>query len=197
MSRIRRPPRKPPVDRSDRAPREANPDDRSLFRESIGEVDAWPERAEAPRAAPPRPAARMSEADEQAVVGELLTHPIDAWGSDLGDPLKYLKDGVSPKLLRQLGRGAFAVREEFDLHQMTVPVAERALSRFLDESIRDAHLCVRVVHGKGLRSGSRGPVLRAMVDRMLRRRGDVLAFRSAQSGDGGSGAVVVLLKPRH
>ncbi len=197
MSRIPRPRRKPPAERVDRESPGASADDRSLFRESIGAVDAYPDKADVPRPAPPLPSARMSEADEQAVLGELLTHPIDAWASELGDPLKYLKQGASPKLLRQLGRGAFAVREEFDLHRMTVPMAEKALARFLDDCIREDLLCVRVVHGKGLRSGSRGPVLKAMVDRMLRRRGDVLAYRSAPDREGGSGAVVILLKPRH
>jgi DNA-nicking Smr family endonuclease len=53
---------------------------------------------------------------------------------------------------------------------------------------------VRVVHGKGLNSKDQAPVLKNLVDRLLRQRGDVLAFRSARAGDGGIGAVLVLLR---
>lgn len=193
-------PRKPGPGRSRRAP--ATPDeaisaaDQTLFRDAIGPLRVIAPVAPLPRRIPPAPAARMSEADERAVVDELLTHPLDELAMELGDPLRYVKAGASPRLLKQLGRGAFAVRDEFDLHQMTAAVARNALARFLDECIRDQRLCVRIVHGKGLRSGSRGPVLKALVDQVLRRRGDVLAFRSAQSRDGGSGVVVVLLRAR-
>ncbi len=170
--------------------------DQSLFRDAIGPLRMIEPVAPLPRSDPPAPNARMSEADERAVVDELLTHPLDALSMELGDPLRYLKAGTSPRLLRQLGRGTFAVRDEFDLHHMTAAVARGSLARFLDECIREQRLCVRIVHGKGLRSGSRGPVLKALVDQVLRRRGDVLAFRSAQSRDGGSGVVVALLRGR-
>lgn len=197
---MRMPPRK--TSRGPKSPEPAPADagisaaDQTLFREALGPVRMIEATAALPRRTPPAPSARMSEADERAVVDELLTHPLDGLALDLGDPLRYLKDGVAPRLLRQLGRGAYAVRDEFDLHQMTVAVARAALARFLDECVREERLCVRIVHGKGLRSGSRGPVLKVLVDQLLRRRGDVLAFRSAQSGDGGSGVVIVLLRAR-
>lgn len=169
-------------------------EDQSLFRDAIGPLRIIDPVAPLPRKSPPAPAARMSEADERAVVDGLLSHPLGDLALELGDPLRYVKSGMSPGLLKQLGKGAYAVRDEFDLHQMTAAVARAALARFLDECVRERRLCVRIVHGKGLRSGSRGPVLKALVDQLLRRRGDVLAFRSAQSGDGGSGVVIVLLR---
>ncbi|HET7845489.1 MAG TPA: Smr/MutS family protein, partial [Xanthomonadales bacterium] len=107
--------------------------------------------------------------------------------------LAYVRDGVAPRVLKQLGRGEFAVRDELDLHHMTAEVAASALSDFLVESRRAGRLCVKVIHGKGLRS-SEGPVLKRLVDRLLRRRGDVVAYRSARAVDGGSGAVIVLLR---
>lgn len=170
--------------------------DQSLFREAVGELRRMAPVAELPRGTPPSPSARMSEADERAVIDELLTHPLDGSLHELGDPLRYLKAGVPARLLKQLGRGAYSVRDEFDLHAMTSGVALAALSRFLDECVRDDRLCVRIIHGKGLRSGDRGPVIKGLVDRALRRRGDVLAYRSAASRDGGSGAVIVLLRGR-
>ena len=71
--------------------------------------------------------------------------------------------------------------------------AESSLRAFLAEARLEGHGCVRIVHGKGLRSGDSGPVLKALVDRMLRLRSDVLAFASAPAPEGGSGAVLVLL----
>ena len=56
--------------------------------------------------------------------------------------------------------------------------------------------CVRIVHGKGRYSAEGVPVLKNLVDRLLRQRGDVLAFHSAPAAQGGTGAVLVLLKPR-
>ena len=170
--------------------------DQSLFREAVGDLRRMTPVAELPRGTPPLPNARMSQADERAVIDELLTHPLDASSSEMGDPLRYLKHGLPARLLKQLGRGEFSVRDEFDLHALRSGEALSALARFLDECIREDRLCVRIIHGKGLRSGDRGPVIKGLVDRALRRRGDVLAYRSAASSDGGSGAVIVLLRGR-
>ena len=111
-----------------------------------------------------------------------------------GDEINYLKSGHPPRLLKQLRRGDFSVRAEIDLHQMTSPVAREAIREFLDDCRRDGQLCVRIVHGKGLRSKAQGPVLKQLTDAMLRRRADVIAFSSARPAQGGTGAVIVLLQ---
>jgi DNA-nicking Smr family endonuclease len=54
--------------------------------------------------------------------------------------------------------------------------------------------CVRIVHGKGLRSRNREPVLKRKVYHWLRMREEVLAFAQAPATEGGAGAVLVLLK---
>jgi DNA-nicking Smr family endonuclease len=84
------------------------------------------------------------------------------------------------------------VQVELDLHHLPSAEAERLLKAFLTRARDDGRACVRVIHGKGLRSES-GPVLKAMVDGLLRHRGDVLAFASAPPAQGGTGAVLVLL----
>ncbi len=119
--------------------------------------------------------------------------PFEAASEAFGELLEYLSDGFPPKLLKRLKRGQFAVQDEIDLHRMTRMQAQAVLRAFLAEAHHRGHRCVRVVHGKGLRSGENGPVLKVMVDQMLRLRGDVLAFASANVREGGSGAVVVLL----
>ncbi|HRQ35862.1 MAG TPA: Smr/MutS family protein, partial [Chiayiivirga sp.] len=136
---------------------------------------------------------RSREADEALALHQSRFAPFSASPLGPGDVLEYLREGHSPRLLRRLKRGHYAVRDEIDLHRMTQTQAESALREFLAEARREGHGCVRIVHGKGLRSGDAGPVLKALVDRMLRLRSDVLAFASAPAPEGGSGAVLVLL----
>jgi DNA-nicking Smr family endonuclease len=77
---------------------------------------------------------------------------------------------------------------------MNAAAAQSSIVDFLAEARREGWRCVRIVHGKGLRSRAAGPVLKALTDRLLRRRDDVIAFASARPALGGTGAVVVLLK---
>ena len=103
--------------------------------------------------------------------------------------------GVQPAVGRRLRRGEYRVEREIDLHGLTVAEAKQALRGFLIEALERGVRCVRIVHGKGLRSGHRGPVLKATVSAVLRRSGAVLAYVSARPADGGTGAVYVLLSP--
>ncbi len=170
------------------------PEDIALFHEAIGPVRPLSQLpSEAPRAEPPAPRPRSREADEALALHQSRFDPFAASPLGPGDVLEYLRDGHSPRLLQRLKRGQYAVRDEIDLHRMNQAEAEAALRQFLAEARREGHGCVRIVHGKGLRSGDAGPVLKALVDRMLRLRGDVLAFASAAPDEGGSGAVRVLL----
>lgn len=164
-----------------------------LFRDAIGEVrPLHATHAPAPRLPRPAPEARQARLDEARVLQELLDHPAGA-ELEAGDGLQYLKPGQPRRLLQRLRRGHYSVRAEIDLHDMSAAVASEAVRLFLAECRRENHLCVRIVHGKGLRSDARGPVLKRMVDGLLRQRGDVLAFSSARPAQGGTGAVLVLL----
>jgi len=96
--------------------------------------------------------------------------------------------------LRRLRRGQFVVQAHLDLHGHTVPQAHVALAEFLREALERGARCVRVVHGKGLGSAHKLPVLKGKVGGWLRRHGDVLAFCPAPPHDGGGGAVYVLLR---
>ena len=102
---------------------------------------------------------------------------------------------MDERTLKQLRRGEFSIQDEIDLHNLRASDAETLLKRFLNEARSGMHRCVRIVHGKGLRSEG-APVLKMLVDRVLRQRGDVLAFASAPPNQGGSGAVLVLLDSR-
>lgn len=144
----------------------------------------------------PAPIPHQSQRDEAHVSKELLNSAIDPATMEIGEELSYLKSGLSPRLLRRLKRGHFSIADEIDLHQMTSTVARSAIKQFLDENARHGRLCVKIIHGKGLRSRSEGPVLKRLVDSMLRHRGDVLAFASAKPAEGGSGATIVLMRER-
>ena len=102
-----------------------------------------------------------------------------------GEPLKYLRPGHSPDLLKKLRRGHWPVEDELDLHGLNRVQAARVLSEFLEET--NAR-CVRIVPGKGL------GILRETLRAELPARPEVLAFVEAPPDQGGSGAVLVLLK---
>lgn len=177
-----------------RPPPAVSDEDASLFREAIGEVRVLAPVAAGPRAPRPAPRAAMFEADEAAVPGELLDLAFDPAILEVGEELSYLRDGYPPKLLRQLKRGQYSVQDDLDLHQMNAAAAQSSIAQFLAECRQQGIRCVRIIHGKGLRSKAAGPVLKGLTDRLLRRRDDVIAFASARPAQGGTGAVVVLLK---
>jgi DNA-nicking Smr family endonuclease len=167
-----------------------------LFREAVRDVRPLRQRAPAaaPRAPrPARPRARFTRADRAAVLKESL----DSAGADpeliSGETLVFHRPQVQAAVLRKLRRGEYRVQREIDLHGLTVAEAKVALRQFLISALEQQVRCVRIIHGKGLRSGHRGPVLKSAVSAVLRRTGAVLAYVSARQVDGGTGAVYVLL----
>ncbi len=142
----------------------------------------------------PRPRARFAKADERRVLAESLEDDIDTIEHGYGAALRFHRQHVGKRTMRKLQRGGYSVQAEIDLHGMTLEEAKAALADFVNYSASQGKLCVRVVHGKGLGSGQRGPVLKNAVNRWLRRWDCVLAFTSTRQVDGGTGAVYVLLQ---
>jgi len=178
---------------------EAQPDaeDGDLFRRAM--TDAKP--LQQPDRAPPptrkiAARARFRRRDDAEVLVESLQDDIEDVEASAGENLRFQRPAVSRKVMRKLSRGNFSVQDEIDLHGMTVAEAAISLTEFLDAAIARRLTCVRIVHGKGLGSGARGPVLKNKVNNWLRRRQNVLAFVSARQVDGGTGAVYVLLSTR-
>ncbi len=170
-------------------------DDDDLFRRAMS--GARPLRtdervAEASRK--PKPKARFSQADQEAVLAESLQPDIDDIEQSSGDALRFKRASVNRTTMRMLTRGSYAIQAEIDLHGMTAAEAKLRLEKFVQRCAGNNKLCIRVVHGKGLGSGERGPVLKNGVNRWLRRWDSVLAFVSARQVDGGTGAVYILLK---
>jgi DNA-nicking Smr family endonuclease len=108
--------------------------------------------------------------------------------------LSFRRPGISDRVMKRLRRGLIPVQAEIDLHGETQQAAWELLRDFLDGCRDRRQRCVRVIHGKGYRSGARGPVLKTAVNTWLRRNHDVVAFTSARAIDGGAGALYVLLR---
>ena len=167
-----------------------------LFRRAV--ADAVPlaavNRAER-TARRPKPVARQRLRDEQQVLVDALSDPWD-WetAASTGEELFFVRPGVPIAAVRKLRRGGWVIRAELDLHGHTGDEARTALATFLNRCMRDDRRCVRIIHGKGLGSKNRLPVLKNKVRHWLMQRDDVLAFCQARAVDGGAGAVVVLLK---
>jgi DNA-nicking Smr family endonuclease len=135
--------------------------------------------------------------DEREVILESLHDPI-RWdeATETGDDPAYVRPGISRHVLRRLRRGEWQSQAELDLHGMTKIEAKHELAEFLHECKRRGVRCVRIVHGKGLRSPNREPILKTHVRYWLTLRDEVLAYVQARAVDGGGGALVVLLKGR-
>jgi len=142
----------------------------------------------------PVPKARFRRGDELLVLAESLEGDIDEIETGAGEALRFNRPSVGKRTMRKLARGNYSVQGEIDLHGLTVPEAKEALRSFIRESGFRGHTCVRVVHGKGLGSGHRGPVLKSKVNNWLRRWDEVLAFVSTRQVHGGTGAIYVLLR---
>lgn len=169
-------------------------DDHALFLEAIGEVRRLDAPPEAPAKPKPRPGAGMRARDEQAALSEfkqVMTQTV----LDPGDVSSYRRDEVASRVLSRLKRGEFAVQDELDLHGLRLDQAQLLLREFLRHVTAEGFGCVRIIHGKG-RNSEGIPVIKNFVDQHLRHRRDVLAFHSAPAGQGGTGAVLVLMKKR-
>jgi DNA-nicking Smr family endonuclease len=171
-------------------------EDGDLFRRAMRDVKRLnlPERV----VATPKPPAeaRFRRADEQAVLQESLMISQHAGLLETGEEVGFRRPHIAETVLVKLRRGHYALDAEIDLHGLTAAQAKHALREFIGESMARRWRCVRVVHGKGRRSGPRGPVLKPTVVHWLQRSDDVLAFGSARAVDGGSGALYVLLRTR-
>lgn len=169
-----------------------------VFRNAVGDVVPLrsQDRAEV-GAPPPPPIAHQRHADERAALAASMSDEFDVTTLlDVDAALSYTRAGIGPDVVRKLRKGHWAIQDEFDLHGMRRDEAREALADFLREVTRRGLRCVRIIHGKGLGSVNREPVLKGMVHKWLVQKDEVIAFCQAKAADGGSGALVVLLRGR-
>lgn len=171
-----------------------SPEEAALFRQAVGAVKPVYNDRRPPDKNMPSPHPHMREADEAAVMAQLLTDTPADLEIETEEHLVYHQPGIQPRVMRRLRRGHYRCQAELDLHGMVVNVARQSLLAFLKQARQRQYRCVRIIHGKGLRSGQRGPILKVKLAGWLQQRQEVLAYTSARPNDGGTGAVYVLLK---
>ncbi len=170
-------------------------DDLNLFKEAVKDarpikVDRVSEVVNKPK---PIPKQFMRD-EQQALADSLSDHYIPAHERESGEELLYLRDGQSPMLLSKLRRGHWVTQAHIDLHGLISDEARAYVSSFISDCKKRGIRCVRIVHGKGLGSRNKEPVLRNKVRGWLMQKDEVIAYAQAKPQDGGSGAVIVLLK---
>jgi DNA-nicking Smr family endonuclease len=146
---------------------------------------------------PPKPApiAQQRIADDEAVMKESLSDEFSIETLlETDDALSYARPGVGPDVLKKLRSGGWVTQDQLDLHGLRVDQAREAIAQFIRDAVKRGVRCVRVIHGKGLGSMDKKPVLKSKVRNWLVQKEEVIAFCTARAADGGSGALMVLLK---
>ncbi|MFZ4478896.1 MAG: Smr/MutS family protein [Rhodoferax sp.] len=169
----------------------------SLFRLAAGTVQALPEKNRTLFQREPIALATMQyQRDQKAVLKESLSDEFDVSTLlDADDLLSFRRPGIGTDVTRKLRRGDWSIQRQLDLHGLRRDEAREQLSFFIREAHKQGLRCVRVVHGKGLGSPGKAPVLKSRVHSWLVQKKEVLAFVQAKPADGGAGALVVLLIP--
>ena len=171
--------------------------DANLFRDAIGDVAPLKRHARADHALPrPAPIAHQHRRDEASALAASLS---DELGGEMlleaDENLSWRREGIGPDVVRKLRRSHWIIDAELDLHGARREQARELVSEFLRDAIKRHWRCVRVIHGKGLGSIGKQPVLKGKVRTWLMQKDEVLAFCQAREQDGGSGALIVLLRP--
>lgn len=168
-----------------------------LFKRAAGAVKPIRQPPRVPLAAEqPAPIPVQQQLDDQRVLLESLSDEFDASTLlDVDDAMSFRRPGIGTDVTRKLRKGHWSIQRELDLHGQRRDDARELLGAFIRDAHKQGIRCVRVVHGKGLGSPGKVPVLKGKVHSWLIQKNEVLAFVQARADEGGAGAVVVLLTP--
>ncbi|MGH1542079.1 MAG: Smr/MutS family protein [Arenicella sp.] len=167
--------------------------DKESFHNMIGSVSPLKQNRITPYQRPLDPVPKQRLADDKRVMAELLDASDETVSYESGDELKYLKQGYPRKLLNKLRRGDYSIQGELDLHGMIAREAKPAVHEFINECAHNDVSAIRIVHGKGLHSPDKRPVLKSLLLGWLSKNQFVIAVCSTPGNDGSTGAVYVLL----
>jgi DNA-nicking Smr family endonuclease len=169
--------------------------DKDLFIRAAGAVKPLPDKRKLHHKADPKlPVVMQYQADEEAVLKEAISDEFDVGTLlECDEHLSFRRPGIGPDVTRKLRRGEWSIQRQLDLHGLRRDDAREALSLFIREAHQHGIRCVRVVHGKGLGSPGKAPILKSRVHSWLVQKNEVLAFVQAKPADGGAGALMVLL----
>ena len=173
---------------------------KNLFANAAGKVSKLADKHVGQHAAmlkkpPPAPVPRQQQRDERAVMVESLSDEFDVTTLlEVDDQMSFLRPGIGSDVLKKLRRGNWSIQAQLDLHGLRQDEAREKLGEFLRICGKQGLRCLRIVHGKGLGSPGKAPVLKSRVQRWLVQKNEVMAFVQAKPADGGAGALVVLLQ---
>jgi len=170
--------------------------EKNLFSRAVGVVQPIAHMARAPlQSQTPQPLAFQQQLDDQAVMRESLSDEFDATTLlDVDDQLSFRQPGIGLDVTKKLRTGGWTIQSEIDLHGLRRDEARSRLGQFIREAMKMGWRCVRVIHGKGLGSPGKMPVLKSKTQAWLIQKNEVLAFVQAKPDQGGAGALLVLLK---
>lgn len=165
-----------------------------MFRQAMADVEPLKSPARTDSKAPKPSAGKRSHASDPLTSARTFSRPVDdQWGISADVGSSHRKNGVQKRIMQQLKRGRFPVRDQLDLHHMSTASGASAVLEFIANSQSGSVECIRIIHGKGLRS-EQGPRLKMMTRQLLRDHPQVLAFTACKPADGGDGATDALLK---
>jgi DNA-nicking Smr family endonuclease len=171
-----------------------NQPDSKLFKNAMADVRPLsPENRAVPMVRKLPAIVLQHENDKRMALNDALKSAPDPIEPEFGDQLLFLRPGYQKRLLRRLRKGQFHTSDSIDLHHMNQQTAGQVLFDFIAHSVQSGYRCVRVIHGKGLRSVNK-PLIKALTNSLLSGHPEVVAFISCRPTHGGSGAVDVLLK---
>jgi DNA-nicking Smr family endonuclease len=171
--------------------------EKDLFSRAIGATQPLRRVAAVPLAPdPPAPIPFQHQLDEERVLHESISDEFDVTTLlDIDDAMSFRRPGIGTDVTRKLRAGEWSIQRQVDLHGLRSDEAREALGAFIRNAHKQGVRCVRVVHGKGLGSPGKQPVLKTKAQRWLIQKNEVLAFVQAKPAEGGAGALVVLLAP--
>lgn len=105
--------------------------------------------------------------------------------------LSYKHPTLQNKVFEQLRQGKLRWYDAVDLHGSSIDEARDAVQTIITNAVKHGETVVKIVHGKGTDA-----IIKTCVNGWLRQIPDVMAFVSAPAGDGGNGAVLVLIKKK-
>lgn len=171
-----------------------NTRDDDIFREAMSGVTPLEQDKAHHEDKEPKKQARKRSFEEELFIHDTLSDELEVEEIDNEEVLSFCRTGIQNGVFRKLRTGGYRISDELDLHGSTLKQAKQILIYYLQEAVQFEGCCVRIIHGKGHRSGNNKPVLKTHVNHWLSEHERVLAFHSAKAKDGGTGAIYVLLK---
>ena len=165
-----------------------------IFREAMSGVSPLTHDKANHEVEKPKIKSRQASFEEEMLVHDTLSDELEIDPVNTEDIISFCGEGIQKSVFRRLRTGSYRISDELDLHGSTLKQAKKTLVYYLQEAVQFEGCCVRIIHGKGHRSGNKKPVLKTHVNHWLSEHERVLAFHSAKAKDGGTGAVYVLLK---